>query len=134
SKGAAVYNETETYTSIYFGIGMEMIADQQVVDDIISTVNEMWAPSGVNIDNVAQNTLLGSGYPNPFDSHVNIEVNLTNDMILVVTDISGRKVFTKHIEANESMVRINTSEWDTGIYLYQLTGENPSAIKKMIKY
>jgi hypothetical protein len=134
SKGAAVYNETETYTSIYFGIGMEMIADQQVVDDIISTINEMWAPSGVNINPVTQNALLGSVYPNPFDNRVSIEVNLTEGMTLMVTDISGRKVYTEQINTNESLININTTRWNSGIYFYQLQGENPSALKKMIKY
>ncbi len=83
---------------------------------------------------MAPNALLGPVYPNPFDNHVSIEVNLTEDMILMVTDISGRKVYTEQIKANESIVNINTKSWDSGIYLYQLKGDNPSAIKKIIKY
>lgn len=135
SKGAAIYNETETYTSIYFGIGMEMVADEEVVNDIIATINEMWAPSGVNNEDIAadKNTL-GMNYPNPFTNQTTIEVNLTSESTFTVSDISGRIVYTRTVKPNEEHVIINTSEWNSGIYLYSLKNEEMHDVKKMIKY
>jgi len=133
SKGAAIVNQTENYTTVYFGIGLEMIAEQNIVNDIIAATDALFNPSGTSVSTIENNMSLGQSYPNPANNYAIINVNVQNNSTLVINDISGRVIFEQNISSSDRMVKINTANWKSGMYYYQLKGENNIKAKKLFK-
>lgn len=133
SKGACIYNETETYTSIFFGIGMEMIADQQVVNDIIAKVHDLWT-SGVSTHQIDPDSFaLGQNYPNPAKEYTCFTITSEQISILTITDINGRIISEQEVTAGTTLINLNTSAWTAGIYYYTLGNPDQRITKKLIK-
>ena len=75
-------------------------------------------------------TSLASVFPNPASNHVNFHLNTcapTN--MLTITDIEGRVVFRKILNAVDNM--IDVSEWTKGIYFYQVNAGTLSTKGKL---
>ena len=80
---------------------------------------------------------LDQNYPNPFNPTTNISFSLpsTQKVTLKVYDMLGREVATllnnKQFSAGEASVTFDASSLSSGVYLYRLTGNNLSLLKKM---
>lgn len=99
-------------------------------DDI--TLNDTWVaivnkPDAINgklFENV-------TAYPNPFDNTLNIS-NIDNASIVTISDISGKEI--RRIDVNSSMLKINTSDLNAGMFIVKVSAENgESATIKMLK-
>jgi len=79
---------------------------------------------------------LSQNYPNPFNPITNIEFRVpsTSQVKLIIYDLLGREVAT--LMNNREEAGTYSSQWDargfpSGMYFYQLTSNNYSAVKKM---
>ncbi|MEA3505439.1 MAG: Omp28-related outer membrane protein [Bacteroidota bacterium] len=134
SRGAAIVNETDVFSSVYFGVGLEMIAEEAVVDDIIAATNSLFNASGNGIFQIFEDkTVLGQNYPNPANDFTFIKVGVQSNSTLIVNDISGRVILEQNINSTDKMIKINTSNWKSGMYYYQLKNANNVKAKKLFK-
>jgi len=82
---------------------------------------------------------LSQNYPNPFNPTTNIEytINYPGKVNLTVFDALGRKVVTlidKHQSTGRYTIRFSADDYQlsSGIYLYRLTVNKTTVVKKMI--
>lgn len=74
-------------------------------------------------------------YPNPFNSHVEILVTdktFSGMCRLIVTDMLGREIASKLVNADEKMI-LETTEWGSGVYFVKLSSADKSLIQKVVK-
>jgi hypothetical protein len=89
-------------------------------------------------NNVIKNSFtLSQNYPNPFNPTTNITYSISKQSLvkLELFDILGRKVKTlvnKYHSIGLYHYELNMSNYPSGIYVYKLSNENNSIIKKMI--
>jgi len=70
-------------------------------------------------------------YPNPADDFVEIRlVNQPENSVLKVFDINGNCVYTD--QTFNGVANIETTAWNTGIYMFQVINENGIAYKKVV--
>jgi hypothetical protein len=69
-------------------------------------------------------------YPNPASSLLTIEGNTKNAQ-LTITDISGKTVYTKTLQSNNTTLNIQGLK--KGVYIYQIKGNNINKTGKIIK-
>lgn len=75
-------------------------------------------------------------YPNPFKDKLSIALMpVENDMYKTIelTDISGKTVYTRGINADETYVEIDTHSFANGLYIYRIISENNIQTGKVIK-
>ncbi len=82
-------------------------------------------------------TNLEQNYPNPFNPTTVINYGLpkAGNVVLKVYDILGKEVATlvnNHQEPGRHSVEFNAAQFSSGIYIYKLTSEKFSDVKKMI--
>ena len=76
-------------------------------------------PNGIN--NISSTNI--KLYPNPAKNIINVELtNLKNVETLKITDLTGRTIDTKTLEANLTSIEINTSKYKPGIYFLEVNG------------
>jgi hypothetical protein len=74
-----------------------------------------------------------SVYPNPFDKSIIVSDPAAIQLKYIqVFDISGNLVFSKHTRSPEAEIEIETTSWNSGVYLMKVN-ETPSVFIKLIK-
>jgi hypothetical protein len=71
-------------------------------------------------------------YPNPANRQVYIEFSLNEKAMLKITDMTGRLLYTKELNAGEKSVQLNTEGYSDGVYFIQISSEKNSAYHKFI--
>lgn len=76
-------------------------------------------------------------YPNPANTSTNLYINGWKDLnlILTLTDLTGREVLRKEIELephDENRIRVNTENLETGAYFISLQGTSGKISKPLI--
>ncbi|HYG14114.1 MAG TPA: T9SS type A sorting domain-containing protein [Bacteroidia bacterium] len=74
-------------------------------------------------------------YPNPSAGSVNIITsNINGDAVVTVSDLQGRKVFSKNISAGENLdvQPVTLDELSAGVYTVTITAGNISATEKLV--
>ncbi|MDH7914152.1 endonuclease [Winogradskyella sp. SYSU M77433] len=79
------------------------------------------------VDNTFDNTTI---YPNPVKSNLNIELNSTEETLVEIYSILGKRVLKTQINSSDS---INLQTLKSGVYILKLTQNNSSVSKKLIK-
>jgi len=78
-----------------------------------------------------------SAYPNPFSEEVNFSFELVknSDVILQVSDLSGKTVYSESMQANSGInfKSLLTTDWSSGLYIYEITDGATSIQGKLIK-
>lgn len=133
TKNAAVkYNGI--YRSIYFGVGLEMISNVDVRNEIINLSRQWLSAEMVGVEYLeAVNTLLsGQNYPNPASGYTWIAVSKEAEGgILEIYNMSGNLVLTRHL-GSELLYRIDLSGLSSGIYTYRVVnGDKISVARKL---
>jgi hypothetical protein len=125
TKIGAVRSTMDAAKVAYFGVGLEMVQNADVRNDIIKKTYD-WFMVGVGMEEkggIATSTL-GQNHPNPAKDETTISLSgISKDMILEVTDITGRILLSTEVEANSTQVQISTSNLQSGIYIYRLVSE-----------
>jgi hypothetical protein len=139
------YNTTQTKTCavkstkadakvVYFGVGLEMVQTLAVRNDVIKKTYD-WFMEGVGISekNGKQATFLGQNFPNPANDETTILLsNIDRDMVLEITDLTGRTLVSEIVKAGSSSIRVTTASLTNGLYLYRLvSGGNVVDARKL---
>jgi len=123
SISGAVRSDNSVYKTVYFGIGMEMIADTTVRDGIMKLTYQWFHDiiSSVEYDNAIQDFLVGQNYPNPVNSYTQVPLQgVSGNTRLEIVDLTGRTVYSRNIEAGEELLRIDTRNLRNGTYIYRV--------------
>jgi hypothetical protein len=139
------YNTTQTKTGavrstkdqakvIYFGVGLEMVQNLAVRNDIIKKTYD-WFMAGVGINDKPGNgaPCLGQNFPNPASGMTTVLLqSINHDMQLEVTDLTGRKLLSQSVKTGSTRIEVNTSSLSNGLYLYRLVyGKSVVNVMKM---
>ncbi len=123
SKSCAIRSASGDFKTVYFGIGMEMIGDADVRNNIMKLTYQWFNGiiSSVEYDDAMLDLSLSQNYPNPVSGLTTIPFSGVNrEVTLRIVDITGRVISTRAIAAGSRNVRINTSGLQSGMYYYQL--------------
>ena len=74
-------------------------------------------------------------YPNPSSNETNVSFVADNEEVsIVITDMAGKEVYSSVSEASvgNRNVAINTSVFNSGVYVIKLSSNNSVAIKNLI--
>jgi Secretion system C-terminal sorting domain len=94
-------------------------------------------PSGINNVSTAGEFSLGQNYPNPFNPATNIEIDLLKPMVvkIKIMDVLGNEVALLNegkLEQGQHIIKWNAANYPSGIYYYDVEGDNFNLTKKMI--
>jgi uncharacterized delta-60 repeat protein len=70
-------------------------------------------------------------YPNPTKDFITIEMNALDNAKLKIFDVNGQFILSKELKTTSNI--INISQLASGIYMFQISNESGSVIKKVIK-
>ena len=72
-------------------------------------------------------------YPNPSDDLLTIDLpsELENDINITVLNSQGKQIQTQVINAKNNT--LNVSNWQSGVYLIQITYEDAQVVKRFVK-
>ncbi|MGZ3933181.1 MAG: T9SS type A sorting domain-containing protein, partial [Bacteroidia bacterium] len=73
-----------------------------------------------------------SAYPNPASSEVTILCQLKNAVKLEVTDLTGRLVYSRELNASDAEIKLDVSAFENGTYLTRITGTEQTTTGKFI--
>ena len=119
-------NQMEVVSTYYFESGIEAYTDQVFPseDGEYSFVNILKGTTG--IENSANESL--SIYPNPANDNVNIvSEEIIND--IQVLNFLGQVLL--NVEVNNTQMKINTSDYQSGVYIFKINTVNSTLIKKV---
>ncbi|MFI5218099.1 MAG: SBBP repeat-containing protein [Bacteroidia bacterium] len=73
-----------------------------------------------------------SVYPNPVNSELNIQ---SRELIteIKIYDIVGKEVFNSQLQTKSNRLKLQTSNYTTGVYFIEIISENKKSITKFIK-
>lgn len=136
TKAGVVKADNETFKMIYFGIGLEMIGDEDVKNQIIAVTRDWFngTLTSIEYDSVLRKLNLGQNYPNPVENSTTISIDqLNSDAEFSLVDIHGKSVLKQFVESGSNMVVLNLSGLNPGTYFYHLIiNDKISESKKMI--
>jgi len=118
--------QMELVSTYYFESGFEALTDQVFPsnDGEYSFVNVLKGTSG--IENTADENV--SVYPNPANDNVNIVSNETINVVQVLNFLGQVLLYT---EVNDTQMKINTSDYQSGVYIIKINTINATLIKKV---
>lgn len=132
---AAIKYEGPDYRSVYFGIGLEMIANADVRNQIIDITREWLTGEFIGVEYVeAVNAIMtGQNYPNPASEYTYVPVSKeAQGGVFQVFDLNGRQVLNQELNSG-LLYRINLQDLQPGIYSYRVVSENGrSEARKLI--
>jgi hypothetical protein len=119
-------NQVEVTSTYYFESGFEAYTDQVFPsnDGEYSFVNILKGTS--SIENPADVNV--SIYPNPANDNVNI---VSNEIINDVQVLNFLGQVLLNVEVNDTQMKINTSDYQTGVYIFKINTTNSTLIKKV---
>jgi hypothetical protein len=134
AKHAAIMYDAPEYRSIYFGIGLEMLSNVAVRNEIIS-LSRQWLSDGmVGVEYKEAMSALTSGqnYPNPAVDYTWIAVSENaSGGVIEIYNITGSRVIS-HATGSSLLNRIDLGNLPAGVYTYRVVaGKNVSAAKKL---
>jgi hypothetical protein len=94
-------------------------------------------PSGINNISEVKDFNLYQNYPNPFNPATNIEIDLQKAMQLkvIILDVLGNEVATINdgkLDAGQHILKWNASAFASGIYYYEVEGNDFNITRKMM--
>ena len=103
-------------------------------DDCTSVVFKLvYDPTSIN--QVANATKMRA-YPNPASDNVTVEYAISgnaNKVQLVIKNLLGATLYTRNLDANANKVRLDVSEYPSGIYFYSIEADGrPLVTKKLL--
>jgi len=132
AKTAAVRGQTANFKSVYFGIGMEMVGDTNVRNQIVKRTHD-WFYGTVGLDETPTAGTT-SVYPNPANASATITFASKHEAFtLEILDLMGRLAASAHIPADAAEFVINTADLTEGSYLLKLSGnKGPADMQRII--
>lgn len=101
--------------------------------------NTVEIPQGLWIDHtgIADNTLSGMKlYPNPAADIANVAISSSESAngTMTITNLMGQMVYTENVALNEgeNTIRVNTSNFNAGVYMISITTNKGTSTQKLI--
>jgi len=127
TKCGAVRAETAVYKVVYFGIGLEMIQNAAVRNEIIGATLQ-WFDIGVGLNETTTSPSLVHFYPNPNNSGIlHVEGNVTLNAVEII-DLTGNTIINQQV-INSNQIDIHGLH--QGIYLVKMITDEGVFIKKL---
>ncbi|MGB3074017.1 MAG: arylsulfotransferase family protein, partial [Chitinophagales bacterium] len=105
-----------------------------LVSSLFSEIKTFVTPqkTAAIIDENLQLTI--NAYPVPASNFLNIAIdNASDETILVIRDMMGRVIYQKKNEADEeTLLTIDVSKWERGIYFLEIKENSISSIRKVV--
>lgn len=126
-----------------YGVGGYFIVDGQgdtlVVSDGkfgASEVKKIGYGDYIGLEEVSQNHVSMTIYPNPAKDNATLDINLAQNSVAIinVVDLMGRNVIdlgTKSMKAGQNTIDLNTSNLNNGMYFVKVASENGVVTKKI---
>lgn len=120
-----------TWKTVYLCPGVEQLANATAKNNILKTSYD-WFNSTTSTEEFDKNMLsLGQNYPNPSNGSTSIPMaEVKSDMTLQVLDLTGRVVLQQQVAKGTSLVNVNTTSIEAGMYLYRLVDANTATKAK----
>ncbi len=137
AKHAAIKYESEQYRSVYFGVGLEMLSNVVVKDQIID-ITRQWLTGylvGVEYNEAVTALMTGQNYPNPATDYTFIPVSKeAQGGEIEIYSMNGSRLLTQKI-GNELLIKVNLSSLPAGFYTYRVVNGNSisEAYKLMVR-
>ncbi|MBW6490799.1 MAG: Omp28-related outer membrane protein [Lentimicrobium sp.] len=134
AKNAAIRYESDTYRSIYFGIGLEMLSNIEIANEVIG-LSRLWLTDlmvGVEYEQAMKTLMSDQNYPNPAGDFTYIKTTeAAMGGYIEIYNLSGGRVVNQAI-GNSLLNRVDLSELSNGMYTYRIiSGSNVSEAKKL---
>ncbi len=134
AKHAAIRYESENYRSVYFGIGLEMLSNAAIRNEIIG-LSRQWLSdemTGVEYGEAMKALSLGQNFPNPASDYTWISVSESaSGGTLEIYNLNGTRVITRTL-GKETLIRVELKNLPSGIYTYRIVkGSVVSGSKKL---
>ncbi|CAH0997596.1 hypothetical protein EMA8858_03730 [Emticicia aquatica] len=74
-------------------------------------------------------------YPNPANDYATIDYNITgnvNEASMSFYNLLGHEVAAYELDKNDRKLKVQTTSWDSGIYLYQLVIDGKKVVTKKL--
>jgi hypothetical protein len=95
-----------------------------------NTNNNRGMTTGIN---KVLNTNQVSVYPNPANNVLNIAFPITSQLFIKITSILGSEILNQTYNTTNTNLILDISKYESGTYLIQITTDNFSEIKKIVK-
>lgn len=91
-------------------------------------------PEEGTIPELPQQTVLIGNYPNPFNPETNIQFDIKENEIgvLSIYNIKGQRIISHQFEAGQHNFNWDATKQSSGVYLYKLQTESFTDIRKML--
>ncbi|MBL4655652.1 MAG: Omp28-related outer membrane protein [Bacteroidia bacterium] len=126
------WGTSSNYKTFYLGIGIEMVQNDLVKEEIVQTVHDWFSniTSTEEFDKQMKNlTILGQNYPNPSNGQTSITLNnLETNGYIEILDVTGRVVLKEKVVKGQDQITLNTKDLDAGSYMYRLIDEQGSVL------
>jgi hypothetical protein len=74
-------------------------------------------------------------FPNPFEHNITIQTNeIAVNTLIEITDLGGRVLYKTQTESSQDEIKINTSDWQGGIYFVRFRKNEQFENYKLIKH
>lgn len=126
SKHSAIKYQAANYRSIYFGVGLEMVSNQDVRNQIIE-ISRIWLTgdmTGVEYNQAMNSLISGNIYPNPANEYAWIRLaGQATGADITVVDMNGSVVLTAKA-GSKMLQRIDVSSLRQGMYVVRVQDAN----------
>jgi hypothetical protein len=131
--------ESGAFKVVYLGVGLEMLGDANVKNQIMKTAYD-WFWDGVVLPGIPElltSTPTMKVYPNPFSYTTNVMLNLKEsaNVSLSLYDVTGQLVYSNErglLNKGVHVEEIDASALSGGIYFLQLSTPNSVVNQKLI--
>jgi hypothetical protein len=139
--GAGSWNDTLKFAYTYNTLGQLTSATRQSYDISIGWTNVLgdtkanyYYGSFTSVKDVAANGGTANLFPVPASNSVNVSIkwNEAQNSVIVITDMLGRPVVTRNLNAGATEATIPVSELAAGNYLVNINGANGASVVKQI--
>jgi hypothetical protein len=135
SKIGGLRAEESAYKVVYIGVGMEMLSDVNVKNEILKLSYDWFYGnlSTIEFDQQMQSLSLGNNYPNPAVDFTIIPVNgdIKEESLLELSDLNGKVIATQIINPNTASIFVNTENYAQGTYFYRLRNNQQTSSGKI---
>jgi hypothetical protein len=129
TKSAAIRYFNNDYKMVYLGVGIEMLSNTTVRDNIMKQTHDWFHGLISNTEMASASSVMV--YPNPASNYIMLDgfAKSTEGMTVSVSDLTGRTVI--ELQNVENGKAINVSGLTSGLYLISISDGKETVVRKI---